>query len=265
METKQEEHSRQMAELRNCADHLQQENDRLRARLEEDRGENAQGNSHPTPPIKQNKGKEPVLPGDSDAAVDDKLSSSSSPLHDLSPPKNNVEAESRKRPLHRSSHSVSGMHRRVRREISREQQLSEQAPENVPTWHKGVAPSLPFMYPTFGIAPTPHMLTSTTVRRPKDMLSSPLGQHILSYEPSRGFVIPSFSMYDGSSDPYDHMLHFNQAIILNAGDDRLLCKVFPASLKGPALAWFHKLPRRSINSFSELWAAFVSQYMCSVR
>ena len=28
-------------------------------------------------------------------------------------------------------------------------------------------------------------------------------------------------MYDGSSDPYDHMLHFNQAIILNAGDDRL--------------------------------------------
>ena len=35
-------------------------------------------------------------------------------------------------------------------------------------------------------------------------------------------------MYDGSSDPYDHMLHFNQAMILNAGDDRLLCKVFSA-------------------------------------
>ena len=97
------------------------------------------------------------------------------------------------------------------------------------------------------------------------MLSSPLGHHILSYEPPRGFVIPSFAMYDSSSDPYDHMLHFNQAMILNAGDDRLLCKVFLASLKGPALAWFHKFPRRSINMFSELWAAFVSQYMCSVR
>ena len=72
-------------------------------------------------------------------------------------------------------------------------------------------------------------------------------------------------MYDGFSDPYDHMLHFNQAMILNAGDDHLLCKVFPASLKGPALAWFHKLPWRSINSFSELWAAFVSQYLGSVR
>ena len=41
--------------------------------------------------------------------------------------------------------------------------------------------------------------------------------------------------------------------------------MFPASLKGPALAWFHKLPRGSINTFDELWVAFVSQYLCSVR
>ena len=79
------------------------------------------------------------------------------------------------------------------------------------------------------------------------------------------FSIPPFAMYDGSSDPYDHMLHYNQAMILNVGDDRLLCKVFPASLKGPTLAWFHKLPRASINTFGELWVAFVSQYLCSVR
>ena len=54
-------------------------------------------------------------------------------------------------------------------------------------------------------------------------------------------------------------------MILNTGDDRLLCKVFLASLKGPALAWFHKLPRGSINTFDKLWAAFISQYLCSVR
>ena len=79
------------------------------------------------------------------------------------------------------------------------------------------------------------------------------------------FPYHPFAMYDGSSDPYDHMLHYNQAMILNAEDDQLLCKVFPTSLKGPALAWFHKLPRGSINTFGELWAAFVSQYLCSVR
>ena len=34
---------------------------------------------------------------------------------------------------------------------------------------------------------------------------------------------------------------------------------------GPALAWFHKLSLNSINSFNELWATFISQYLCSVR
>ena len=66
------------------------------------------------------------------------------------------------------------------------------------------------------------MLAPTAVRGPEDMLSSPLSQHILSYEPPHGFVILSFSMYDGSYDPYDHMLHFNQVMMLNAGDDCLL-------------------------------------------
>ena len=113
METKQEEQARQMAELPNSSDSLQQENDRIRARLEEDRGENTRGRSHLAPPVKQNKGKEPILPSDSDAAADDELSFGSSPLPDLSPPKNNVEAESRKRPSRRSSHSVCGMYHRV--------------------------------------------------------------------------------------------------------------------------------------------------------
>ena len=123
---------------------------------------------------------------------------------------------------------------------------------------------MPSMYPPYGAAPTPHMIAPSAVRGPQDMLSTPIEQHILDYDPARGFSIPPFAMYDGSSDPYDHMLHYNQAMILSAGDDRLLCKVFPASLKGPVLAWFHKLPKGSINTFGELWAAFVSQYLCSL-
>ena len=121
---------------------------------------------------------------------------------------------------------------------------------------------MPSMYPLYGAAP---MISPSAVRGPQNMLSTPLGQHILDYDPPRGFSIPPFAMYDGSSDPYDHMLHYNQAMILSAGDDRLLCKVFPASLKVPTLAWFHKLPRGSVNTFGKLWATFVSQYLCSVR
>ena len=168
--------------------------------------------------------------------MDDELSSSSSQLPDLSLPQNNGEVESRKRPPHRSSRSVSGMHHRTRKKVSRDRQHSELAPENMPAQHRGMASPFLFIYPTFGAAPAPHLVSFTAVRGPEDMLSSPLGQHILSYEPPRGFVISSFAMYDGSSNPYDHMLHFNQAMILSAGNDCLLCKVFLASLKGPALA-----------------------------
>ena len=64
--------------------------------------------------------------------------------------------------------------------------------------------------------------------------------------------MPTFAIFDGSSDPYDQMLHYNQAMTLNVENDHLLCKVFSASLQGPALAWFHRLPRNLVNSFSEL-------------
>ena len=151
------------------------------------------------------------------------------------------------------------------REASRDRPLLELASKYISTRFGGMAPQFP---PEQYLFRAPHALHATfypPVQGPYDMLSSPLGQYILDYEPPRGFVIPLFAMYDDSSDLYDHMLHFNQTMILNAGNDRLLCKVFPARLKGPALAWFHKLLRGSLNSFGELWAAFVTQYLCSVR
>ena len=254
-----------MVEIQNHATRLQHENDRLQTRLEADLGKNIHKRTHPAPPIQPSKGKEPILPGNSDPPADDELFSSSSSLLEFSPSQNNTEAKSRKRPLHHSSRSVSGMCRRIHKEVGRDRRHSEMAPESMLSQHGGMAPPVPFIYPTAGEPPSPHLVSFTTVWGPEDILSSPLGQHILSYELPCGFAIPPFDMYDDSSNPYDHMLHFNQVMILNAGNDHLMCMVFPASLKGFALAWFHKLPRGSINSFSELWAAFISEYLCSVK
>ena len=160
---------------------------------------------------------------------------------------------------------MSEARRRMRKETNRDRPCSEQASEHIATRFGATAP--PFLHARYPpeAFPAPLAAPYPPIRGPYDMLSSPLGQHTLDYEPPRGFVIPPFAMYDGSSNPYDHMLHFNQAMILNTGDDRLLCKVFLANLKSPALAWFHKLPRGTINSFGELWVVFVSQYLCSVR
>ena len=39
------------------------------------------------------------------------------------------------------------------------------------------------------------------------------------------------------------------------------CRAFAITLKGPALAWFNRLPPSSISSFRELSIAFVSQFI----
>ena len=95
-------------------------------------------------------------------------------------------------------------------------------------------PPMLLVHPTFVIGPTFYMPPRALIRGQDDMLYFPLRQHILDYEPLSWFLIPAFATFDGFTDSYDHMLHNNQAMILNAGNGRLLCKVFPASLWGPA-------------------------------
>ena len=113
-------------------------------------------------------------------------------------------------------------------------------------------PPMPLVHLAFGAGPTFYMPPKALIRRPDGMLSSLLGQHILDYEPPRGFVILAFATFNDSANPYDHMLNYNQTMILNASNDCLLCKVFLASLWGTMLACFHKLLCNSINSFNEL-------------
>ncbi|RVW59300.1 hypothetical protein CK203_101694 [Vitis vinifera] len=60
-------------------------------------------------------------------------------------------------------------------------------------------------------------------------------------------------------------MHYRQLMTLDIGNDALLCKVFPASLQGQALSWFHRLPPNSVDNFRDLSEAFVGQYLCSAR
>ena len=67
-------------------------------------------------------------------------------------------------------------------------------------------------------------------RQLDDMLSMPFSPHIINYEPPRGFMVPKLSTYDGTSDPFDYIMHYRQFMILDIENDALLCKVFPTSL-----------------------------------
>ncbi|WJZ96864.1 hypothetical protein VitviT2T_015511 [Vitis vinifera] len=97
------------------------------------------------------------------------------------------------------------------------------------------------------------------------MLSMPFSSRIIHYDPPRGFLMPKFSAYDGSSGPFDHIMHYWQLMTLDIGNDALLCKVFPANLQGQAFSWFHRLPSNSVDNFQDLSEAFVGQYLCFAR
>lgn len=100
-------------------------------------------------------------------------------------------------------------------------------------------------------------------RRLDDILSMLFSPYIINYEPLRGFMVPKFSTYDGTNDPFDDIMHYRQLMTLDIGNDVLLCKIFPASLHGQTISWFHRFPMNSVNNFWDLSEAFVGQYLCS--
>ena len=67
-------------------------------------------------------------------------------------------------------------------------------------------------------------------KRLDDMFSTHFNPHIINYDPLRGFMIPKYSTYDGTNDPFDHIMHYRQLMTLDIRNDALLCKVFPANL-----------------------------------
>ncbi|GKV51566.1 hypothetical protein SLEP1_g58208 [Rubroshorea leprosula] len=93
-----------------------------------------------------------------------------------------------------------------------------------------------------------------------DLDSAPLNLSITTEPYQEGFKIPHLETYDGSGDPDEH-LHTYQAIMrIQNANDAMMCKVFPATLKSIARRWYHKLPRHSIDSYSQLAKLFSNKF-----
>ena len=97
-----------------------------------------------------------------------------------------------------------------------------------------------------------------------DDMSSPFVPAILNQDAPPHFALPKFQMYNGLQDPFDYLMHFRQIMTLQMGNNALLCKVFPSSLAGPTLSWFHRLAPNTVTSFRCFFEKFVTQYMCLV-
>ena len=82
--------------------------------------------------------------------------------------------------------------------------------------------------------------------------------------PSR-FHQPTFTIYNGQTDPVEHISHFNQRMAIHSKDEALMCKVFPSSLGPVAMRWLDNLKVDSISSFKELTQSFGSRFVTCHR
>ena len=93
---------------------------------------------------------------------------------------------------------------------------------------------------------------------------SPFTRRIEGATLPRRFHQSTFTIYNGRTDPVEHVSHFSQRMTVHSKNETLMCKVFPSSLGPMAIRWFDGLRADSIDSFKELTRAFGSRFiMCS--
>ena len=79
------------------------------------------------------------------------------------------------------------------------------------------------------------------------------------------FHQPTFTMYNGHTDPVEHVSQFKQKMVVHSQDEALLCRVFPTSLGPMSMRWFDGLRTNFINSFKKLTQSFCSRFITCSR
>ncbi|GFZ03474.1 hypothetical protein Acr_16g0000980 [Actinidia rufa] len=90
----------------------------------------------------------------------------------------------------------------------------------------------------------------------------PFTGRVLRARISSKFKLPTqLGIYEGKTDPMDHLDSYKSLMSLQGCSDEVMCKAFSATLKGPARSWFRKLSPGTIDSFGELSRLFVANFM----
>ncbi|GFZ01086.1 peptidyl-prolyl cis-trans isomerase [Actinidia rufa] len=90
----------------------------------------------------------------------------------------------------------------------------------------------------------------------------PFTERVLGARISSKFKLPTqLGIYEGKTDPMDHLDSYKSLMSLHGCSDEVMCKAFSATLKGLARSWFRKLSPGTIDSFGELSRLFVANFM----
>ena len=94
---------------------------------------------------------------------------------------------------------------------------------------------------------------------------SPFTRGIEKEKLPRRFHQLIFAMYNGRTDPIEHVSQFKQKMAVHSQDEAPLCRVFPSSLGPMSMTWFDGLRTNSISSFKKLTQSFCSRFITCSR
>ena len=107
---------------------------------------------------------------------------------------------------------------------------------------------------------------TNVMKKALDQISkSPFTLGIEKAKLPRRFHQPIFAMYNGHTDPVEHMSQFKQRMAVHSQDEALMCRVFPSSLGPMPMRWFDGLRKNSINSFKKLTQSLCSRFITCSR
>ncbi|XP_057505527.1 uncharacterized protein LOC130788840 [Actinidia eriantha] len=118
-----------------------------------------------------------------------------------------------------------------------------------------------------GVRQNPGVGVSITVDTLVRQTEPPFTERILRARVSSRFKLPTqLGIYEGKTDPMDHLDSYKSLMLLQGCSDEVMCKAFSATLKGSARLWFRKLLPGTVDSFGDLSRLFVANFMsCRIR
>ena len=109
-------------------------------------------------------------------------------------------------------------------------------------------------------------LGNDAMNKALDQISkSPFTHKIEGARLPQRFHQPTFAIYNGRTDPVEHVSQFNQRMAIHSRNETLMCKVFPSNLGPVAMRWFNSLRTNSIDSYKQLTQAFDSRFITNSR
>ena len=89
---------------------------------------------------------------------------------------------------------------------------------------------------------------------------SPFASSISLAPKPHPFQEPVFKVFDGKSNPFNHLCYYHQMMAYWSDVDATLCRSFSSSLGEKGLEWYKRLPEGQIRDFNELSELFLDRF-----